>query len=128
MDTNSSMIKKIILLCSSIALLGYSIFLYLLPDSVYEGAKSKYSIEEMNTLSEQYIDSLRNEAQILNREELIKIAKFSHESQIANEAFIESQYEASKSLTNLLIYLVVLHILILYFTIGNKGKPNKPIK
>lgn len=121
------MAHKILLTLSLISLLAFSVFSLWFPKYNYEQSKSKYTIEQMKELQNQFISLLNNESIPLERSMLVSHIEMQHELNLSNEEYLKDQFNSSYSLAKLLFGILVVHLIILFLTVKFKSKPNKKI-
>jgi len=121
------MVHKILLSLSLISLLSFSVFSLWFPQYSYEQSKSKFTIEQMTELQNQFITTLKDESIPINRAKLVSQIEMQHELNISNEEYVKAQFDSSSSMAELLFSLLAVHLAILFWTVRFKSKPNKLI-
>ncbi len=116
------MVHKIILSLSVISLLSFSAFSIWFPEYNYEQTKSKFTIEQMTELQNQYIAVLKDEAIPIDRSKLVSQIQKQHELNLSNEKYVKAQYDSSYSLAELLLSLIVVHLVVLFLTVKFKNQ------
>ena len=121
------MAHKILLTLSMISLLAFSFFSLWFPQYNYEQSKSKYTIEKMTELQNNFISLLKNESIPLERSVIVSQIEMQHELNLSNEEYLKDQFNSSYSLAKLLFGLLVVHFIILFLIVDFKSKNNKKI-
>jgi ABC-type transport system involved in cytochrome bd biosynthesis fused ATPase/permease subunit len=122
---SKTMVHKILLSLSLILLLSFSVFSLWFPQYSYE--KSKFTIEQMTELQNQFITTLKDESIPINRVKLVSQIEMQHELNLSNEEYVKAKFDSSSSLAELLFSLLAVHLVILFWAVRFKSKPNKKI-
>ena len=122
------MVHKILLSLSLISLLSFSVFSLWFPQYSYEQSKSKFTIEQMTELQNQFIATLKDESIPIVRPKLVTQIEMQHELNVSNEEYVKAQFDSGSSMAELLFSLLVVHLVILFLTVKFKSKPNKALK
>jgi hypothetical protein len=122
------MVNKFILAISTASLFGLSIFLYVFSETTHQNATSKFSIEQMEKISDAHIATIQNLDEPLNRQDLVHAMESQKKLNIATRKYLDTQNNYYKSFAKFLFCLLFLHVIIGFYHIKGKNKPNKKIK
>jgi hypothetical protein len=122
------MVNKFILAMTTASLFGLSIFLYFYSETTYQNATSKFSIEQIEKISDDHIATIQNLHKPLNRQDLVHIMESQKKLNIATRKYLDTQNNYYKSFAKFLFCLLFVHVIIGFYHIKGKSKPNKPIK